>query len=62
MKGFNELVNRLNQISNQWIPSNRGHDTGIGKTLGGLLRIKENNFHGPNGENIDKFFYINFRS
>ena len=31
MKGFNELFDRLHEISNQWIPSNRVHDTGIGK-------------------------------
>ncbi len=40
MKGFNELVDRLHEISNQWIPSNRVHDTGIGKTLEDLLGIK----------------------
>ena len=53
MKGFNELVDRLNEISNQWIPSNRTHDTGIGKTLEDLLGIKENNFPGPNGEKVE---------
>lgn len=53
MKGFNELVDKLNQISNQWIPSNRSHDTGIGKTLEDLLGIKENNFTGPNGEKVE---------
>ncbi len=53
MKGFNELVDRLNEISNQWIHSNRTHDTGIGKTLEDLLGIKENNFPGPNGEKVE---------
>ena len=53
MKGFNELVDRLHEISNQWIPSNRVHDTGIGKTLEDLLGIKENNFPGPNGEKVE---------
>ena len=53
MKGFNELVDRLNEISNQWIHSNRSHDTGIGKTLEDLLGIKENNFPGPNGEKVE---------
>ena len=53
MKGFNELVDRLNEISNQWIRSNRSHDTGIGKTLEDLLGIKENNFPGPNGEKVE---------
>lgn len=53
MKGFNELVDRLHEISNQWIPSNRIHDTGIGKTLEDLLGIEENNFPGPNGEKVE---------
>lgn len=53
MKGFNELVDRLDEISNQWIPSNGVHDTGISKTLEDLLRIKENNFPGPNGEKVE---------
>jgi hypothetical protein len=53
MKGFNELVDRLNEISNQWVPSQRKHDTGIGKTLEELLGIKENNFPGPNGEKVE---------
>ena len=53
MKGFNELVDRLHEISNRWIPSNRVHDTGIGKTLEDLLGIKENNFPGPNGEKVE---------
>jgi len=53
MKGFNELVERLNEISNLWIPSHRAHDTGIGKTLEDLLGIKENNFPGPNGEEVE---------
>ena len=53
MKGFTELVDRLNEISNQWIHSNRTHDTGIGKTLEDLLGIKENNFPGPNGEKVE---------
>ena len=39
MKGFNELVDRLNQISNQWVLSNRSHDTGIGKTLEDMDKI-----------------------
>jgi len=53
MIGFNELVDRLHEISNQWIPSNRIHDTGIGKTLEDLLGIKENNIPGPNGEKVE---------
>ena len=53
MKGFNVLVDRLNEISNQWIYSNRTHDTGIGKTLEDLLGIKENNFPWPNGEKVE---------
>lgn len=53
MKGFNELVDRLNEISNQWVHSNRSHDTGIGKTLEDLLGIEENNFPGPNGETVE---------
>ena len=53
MKGFNELVERLKEISNEWIPSHRIHDTGIGKTLEDLLGIKENNFPGPNGELVE---------
>jgi hypothetical protein len=53
MKGFNELVTSLNQISGQWIPSHRTHDTGIGKTLEDLLGIPENNFPGPNGERVE---------
>ena len=53
MKGFIELVDRLHVISNQWIPSNRVHDTGIGKTLEDLLGIEENNFPGPNGEKVE---------
>ena len=53
MKGFNELVDRLHEISNQWILSNRVHDTGIGKTLEDLLGIEENNFPGPNGEKVE---------
>ncbi len=53
MRGFNELVDRLNQISHQWVQSNRSHDTGIGKTLEDLLGIKENNFPGPNGEKVE---------
>ncbi len=53
MKGFNELVDRLNEISNQWVKSNRSHDTGIGKTLEDLLGIEENNIPGPDGENVE---------
>jgi hypothetical protein len=53
MKGFNELVNSLHQISGQWILSHRSHDTGIGKTLEDLLGIPENNFPGPNGERVE---------
>jgi hypothetical protein len=53
MKGFNELVASLNQISGKWIPSHRTHDTGIGKTLEDLLGIPENNFPGPNGERVE---------
>ncbi len=53
MKGFNELVEQLHAISNQWVSSNRVHDTGIGKTLEDLLGIKENNFPGPNGEKVE---------
>ncbi|MEM0143053.1 MAG: MvaI/BcnI family restriction endonuclease [Candidatus Parvarchaeum sp.] len=53
MKGFNELVERLQEISNQWVPSNRVNDTGIGKTLEDLLGIQENNFPGPNGEKVE---------
>lgn len=53
MKGFNELVGRLHEISNEWVPSHRIHDTGIGKTLEDLLGIKENNFPGPNGELVE---------
>lgn len=53
MKGFNELVDTLHQISGQWIPSHRTHDTGIGKTLEDLLGIPENNFPGPNGERVE---------
>ena len=53
MKGFNELVERLHEISNEWIPSHRIHDTGVGKTLEDLLEIKENNFPGPNGELVE---------
>lgn len=53
MKGFNELVEQLHGISNEWIPSHRIHDTGIGKTLEDLLGIKENNFPGPNGELVE---------
>lgn len=53
MKGFNELVQSLITISNQWIPSDRVHDTGIGKTLEDYLGIKENNFPGPNGEKVE---------
>lgn len=53
MKGFNELVERLHEISNQWVSFNRVHDTGIGKTLEDLLGIEENNFPGPNGEKVE---------
>ena len=53
MKGFNELVERLHEISNQWVSSSRVHDTGIGKTLEDLLGIEENNFPGPNGEKVE---------
>ncbi|MGC8573982.1 MAG: MvaI/BcnI family restriction endonuclease [Thermoplasmata archaeon] len=53
MKGFNELVDKLKEISVEWIPSHRIHDTGIGKTLEDLLGIKENNFPGPNGELVE---------
>ncbi|MGC8618738.1 MAG: MvaI/BcnI family restriction endonuclease [Thermoplasmata archaeon] len=53
MKGFNELVDRLKEISDEWIPSHRIHDTGIGKTLEDLLGIRENNFPGPNGELVE---------
>lgn len=51
--GFNELVKRLKDISNEWHPSHREGDTGIGKTLEDLLGIKENNLPGPNGEFVE---------
>lgn len=44
MEDFNEIIYRLNKISNKWIPSHRQSDTGIGKTLEDLLGIKENNY------------------
>ncbi|MGC8673421.1 MAG: MvaI/BcnI family restriction endonuclease [Thermoplasmata archaeon] len=53
MMGFNELVERLKDISNEWYPSHRKGDTGIGKTLEDLLGIKENNLPGPNGELVE---------
>ena len=53
MRGFNELVDILHAISNEWIPSQRIHDTGIGRTLEYLLGIEENNFPGPNGEKVE---------
>ncbi|MEM0159720.1 MAG: MvaI/BcnI family restriction endonuclease [Candidatus Micrarchaeaceae archaeon] len=43
----------MHEISNEWIPSHRAHDTGVGKTLEDLLGIKENNLPGPNGELVE---------
>lgn len=53
MKGFDELVENLKDISNQWTPSNRIHDTGIGKTLEDLLGIQENNCPRSDGEKVE---------
>lgn len=53
MKGFNELVQTSKTISNQWVPFNTVHDTGIGKTLEDYLGIRENNFPDPNGEKVE---------
>ena len=53
MEDFNEIIYRLNKISNKWFPSHRRSDTGIGKTLEDLLGIKENNFPWSDGEDVE---------
>ena len=53
MKGYDEIINRLNQIAGHWYLSSREGPTGIGKTLEDLLGICENNIPGPNGEMLE---------
>ena len=45
---LDKVKNKLEEVKNiGWIPSNRLHDTGIGKTLEDLMGLKENNISLP---------------
>lgn len=54
MKGYTEIVRKLNQIKAMgFVKTHRAGNTGIGKTLEDLLGIEENNIPGPNAVTIE---------
>jgi len=49
-----QLIKKLKEIKNKgFIKTHRAHDTGVGKTLEDLLRIKENNLRLPDVGDIE---------
>jgi hypothetical protein len=54
MKGYYSILKKLKEIKKMgYVKTHRAGNTGIGKTLEGLLGIKENNIPGPNARMIE---------